>query len=344
MIDDIFVLDGIVHMIDWSLAYGHAADDEPGEGESEREREIKLAQRATGNVFDFTPMLKGEPPEALQGSTAANFDLIFGQSPTDMAVVGSLPLEPVPAAQDPSLTLNHAFASAYPERCLLSGGIQPYGQELASALDSMEYQVRELNARSMKFYPFQWHCDDEAVAYPLYEKCRELGIKVLQFHLCLPADSSHNVEMQRPNGLQNPARDFPDLTFVMHHPGALYFDETVSIAQRFPNIHLLISPLVQMALIKPRFVQKMFGELLQQVGAKKLIYGSEGAMGGNPTKYVEALLNLEIADDLRDGYGYPQLTREDKEDILGLNMARLFDIDVAGRLAEIENEEGSGSG
>lgn len=342
MFDDIFIFDGVVHVIDWSLSFKRSPEDESSGGETEREKAIKLAQRVTGNVFDFSPLLKGEPPDALKGSPAANFELIFGQSPTDMAMVGSLPVDPLPAAHDPSLRLNHAFASAYPERCLFCGGVQPFGQDLDAALDSMEYQVRELNARSMKFYPFQWHCDDESLAYPLYEKCQELGVEVLQFHLCLPADSSHNVEMQRPNGLQNPARDFPDLTFVMHHPTALYFDETVSIAQRFPNIHLLVSPLVQMALIKPRLVQKMFGELLQQVGAKKLIYGSEGAMGGNPTKYIDAILDMEIADDLRDGYGYPQMTRGDKEDILGLNMARLFGVDVPAQLGKLEQSADEG--
>jgi uncharacterized protein len=334
LIDEMFVCDGVVHVLDWALDFGDLPTGET-EGETERERAIKLAQLVTGNVFDFSPFLKSEPPDALKGSPAANHDLIFGQSPTDMAIVGSLPGEPLAVELDTSIQLNHAFASAYPDRCIFSGGVQPYGLEQSVALESLEYQVRELNARSMKFYPFHWYCDDEELAYPLYEKCQELGIKVLQFHLCLPADSSHDVEMQRPNSLQRPARDFPDLTFVIHHPTSLYFDETVSIAQRFPNIHLLISPLVQMALIKPRLVQKRFGELLQQVGAKKLIYGSEGAMGGNPTKYIDVVRNFEMPEDLRDGYGYPQMTTEDKEDILGLNVARLFEIDVEARLAKI---------
>jgi predicted TIM-barrel fold metal-dependent hydrolase len=260
-----------------------------------------------------------------------------------MAVIGSLPVEPTEGALDPSVSLNHAFAAAYPERCIFTGGVQPAGQDLNFALESIEYQVKELGARSMKFYPFQWSCDDEAIAYPLYEKCRSLGIEVLQFHLCLPVDSRHNVEMQSPNSLQNPARDFPDLTFLMHHPMPLYFDETVSIAQRFPNIHLLVSPLVQMLVFKPRLAHRLFGELLQQVGSEKLIYGSEGAMGGNPTQYIDALLALEIPDDLQAGYGYPQITTSDKRNVIGLNMARLFDIDVAQTLETLAaRDEGIG--
>ncbi len=37
---------------------------------------------------------------------------------------------------------------------------------------------------------------------------------------------------------------------------------------------------------------------------------------------------LQIPDDLREGYGYPQITREDKRKILGLNAARLFGVEV----------------
>jgi hypothetical protein len=336
MIDDVFIFDGVVHVVDWSLE--SLRSDLNLADPAVREETIKLANRLTGDVFDFSSMMTGELPEAMKGTPAANYDLIFGQAPTDIAMVGSLAFGPSDEYLEPnySIKLNHQFAAAYPERCLFAGGVQPQGRDLSAALEAIEYQVTELNAKSIKFYPFEWHCDDEAIAYPLYEKCREMGIKVVQFHLCLPGDARHNVEMQRPNGLQNPARDFPDLTFVMHHPLPLYFDETLSIVQRFPNIYLLISPLLQLSLIKPRLVQELLGSLLQQVGSEKLIYGSEGAMGGNPTRYVEAMLNFEIPQDLRDGYGYPQVTEEDKRNILGLNFARLFDVDVDAKLTELE--------
>ena len=46
-------------------------------------------------------------------------------------------------------------------------------------------------------------------------------------------------------------------------------------------------------------------------------------------------MKLEIPEDLRDGYGYPQITREDKEKILGLNFARMMGIDVEAKIAEL---------
>jgi predicted TIM-barrel fold metal-dependent hydrolase len=335
MIDDIFVLDGVVHIVDWS--FDHVKKDSFVYDAYYNVKAAEISNRLVGGIVDFDQLRGNTIPDSMKGYPDANYELIFKKSPTDMAMVGSLAFGPADEYIEPeySLKINHRFAAAHPDRCVFVGGVQPYGRDLSFALESIEHQVRDLGARSIKFYPYQWSCDDEAIAYPLFEKCRDLGVKVLQFHLCLPGDSSHNVEMQRPNGLQAPARDFPDLTFVMHHPMPLYFDETVNIATRFPNIYLLISPLLQASLFKPRMVQKMLGELLQQVGSDKLIYGSEGAMAGNPTRYIEALLNFEIPDDLRKGYGYPEITREDREKMLGLNLARLFDIDIETKKIEL---------
>lgn len=327
MIDDAFVIDGAVHVVDWS--FDHLSSRSRLHDPETRLAELELYDRLLGGIFDFTELEHGVP-DAMTGSEEANYELLFKQSPTDMAIVGSLAFGPSDEYDDPdySLKINHRFAAAYPDRCIFGGGIQPWGQDLDYALDKIEWQVRELGAQSMKFYPFHWHADDVEYAYPLYEKCRSLGVKILQFHYCQPGDTTHNVEMQRPIGIQAPARDFPEMTFVMHHPMPLYFEETLSIASRFPNIYLVCSPLFQLSLVKPRLTQELVGQLLQWVGPDRLVYGSEGAMGGNTTRYVQAVMDFEISEDLRKGYGYPEVTREDKEKILALNIARVFGIDV----------------
>jgi hypothetical protein len=46
-------------------------------------------------------------------------------------------------------------------------------------------------------------------------------------------------------------------------------------------------------------------------------------------------MELEIPADLRDGYGFPQITRRDRENILGLTFARLMGIDVEQKLREL---------
>jgi predicted TIM-barrel fold metal-dependent hydrolase len=232
------------------------------------------------------------------------------------------------------------MAAAYPERVLFCGGVDPIYRGLDDAVAQIEHQARELGARSMKFYnghvPRSWRCDDEQLAYPLYESCRDVGITVLQFHKGIPI-GLQNVEELRPNDLQAPARDFPDLTFVVHHLALPYFDELVNIASRFPNVYVALSGTLSECIYAPRRAQERLGRLLSEVGVEKLLWGSEAALLGSPAPYLDAFMRLEMPEDLQRGYGYPEITREDHELILGGNFARLMGVDVdeqARRLAE----------
>jgi predicted TIM-barrel fold metal-dependent hydrolase len=123
-------------------------------------------------------------------------------------------------------------------------------------------------------------------------------------------------------------RDFPNMDFIVHHFALPYFDEMVSIAARFPNVYLSLAGCMAFYRIAPRQVQHHLGRLLQVAGAHKLLWGSEAALAGGPRPYLEAFMNFAIPDDLRSGYGYPQMTQDDKRAILGENFARLMDVDI----------------
>src|SRR5438105_9266251 len=168
----------------------------------------------------------------------------------------------------------HELAQKYPGRVLFCGGVDPLYRGLDDALDQLVLQVKDMGATSIQFYsghsPKSWRCDDEKLAYPMYEKCRELGIKVLQFHKGIPF-GTQNVEDLRPVDLQAPARDFPDLTFIIHHLAVPYFDEVVSIGARFPNVYLALSSNIGLYVLAPRLVQEQLGRLLAEVGVDKLL-------------------------------------------------------------------------
>jgi predicted TIM-barrel fold metal-dependent hydrolase len=230
----------------------------------------------------------------------------------------------------------HAMAQAYPDRVLFCGGVDPKYRGLQEALEQIDYQVKELGACSLKFYNGHaqvadcWRCDDERIAYPLYERARAAGVRVLQFHKGNPY-GLQNVEWLSPTDLQAPARDFPDLSFVIHHLALPYFEEVVSIAARFPNVYLSLAGYMTFFHIAPRRVQEHMGRLLQVVGAHKILWGSEAALAGGPAPYLKAFMELEIPADLRSGYGYPQITRADKRRILGENFAALMGVDIAAK-------------
>jgi predicted TIM-barrel fold metal-dependent hydrolase len=320
LIGNIFVFDQVIHSYDLSQA--NLRPDVPT---SEHARHLLLKSRFTRLPHNLaTDFGKRWTPDEL-------YDLVFVQAPTDMAMAQVVPIFDWYKDWYAPVQTQYALAAKYPDRILFCGGVDPLYRGLQDALDQIEYQVKELGACSLKFYNAHlgrsWRCDDEAIAYPMYEKCRGLGIKVIQFHKGIPL-GLQNVEDLRPVDLQAPARDFPDLAFVVHHLAVPYFDEMVYIAGRFPNVYLSLSGGTGGLLLWPRLVQERMGKLLQQVGVEKLLYGSEAALLGTPAPYLRAFMEMEIPEDLRSGYGYPQITLEDKEKILGLNFARLMNIDI----------------
>ena len=111
------------------------------------------------------------------------YEMVFVEAPTDMAMVQVVPQFEWFKEFYAPVQLQYELVQAYPERLLFCGGVDPLVNGLPSALEQLEYQVKELGAASIKFYnghvPRGWRCDDEEVAYPMYEKCRELGLPLV---------------------------------------------------------------------------------------------------------------------------------------------------------------------
>lgn len=329
MIDDIFVFDNVIHVYD--LSEDNLADAPAARNGRDSMLAIGGALRWPGFEAGGMRFDKRWTPEEM-------YDLVFVQAPTDMAMAQVVPIFEWFDDYFAPVAAQHAMAVAYPDRVLFCGGVDPLHRGLDDALDQIDHQIRELGACSMKFYngheQHSWRCDDEAIAYPMYERCRDLGVSTIQFHKGTPF-GLQPLEALSPLDLQRPARDFPDLNFIIHHLAFPYFEEAVSLAARFPNIYLALSGSLNLAVIAPRLVQEQVGRLLAEVGVHKLLWGSEAALAGSPAPYLRAFMDLEIPTDLRDGYGYPQITRYDKERILGRNFAELMGIDIDARGREL---------
>lgn len=314
-----YVFDNVIHAYD--LSDRNLRPDRPS------------AETARDHMVGALGPRRRQSPDLLKREWLAKdmYRLVFEESPTDLAMAQVVPIYDWYTNWFAPIQAQYDMAAAYPDRVLFCGGADPNLEGIPKALEGIEFQAKELGAKSMKFYnghlEGSWRCDDAEIAYPLYEKCQQVGIDVLQFHKGIPF-GDQNMEDLRPNDLQKAARDFPDMKFIIHHLAYPYVDETISIAARFPNIYLALSGTVSLFMIAPRKLQEIMGRLLYEVGSTKLLWGSEAALVGSPAPYLRLLADLEIAEDLRDGYGYPQITRADKRAILGGNFARLLGMDL----------------
>jgi predicted TIM-barrel fold metal-dependent hydrolase len=318
MLDGMFIFDNVIHLSDSSDANLRA---DVTTAAHERDTLVRFTGAAAGRTWSVKEM----------------YDIVFVQSPTDMAMAQVVPIYDWFMDWFAPVELQHRLASTYPDRVLFCGGVDPKYRGLADAIDQMDHQAKDLGACSFKFYNGHdrgsWRCDDENIAYPLYEKARSLGVNVLQFHKGVPF-GLQDMDYMRPVDLQGAARDFPDMTFIVQHLAFPYIDEAMFIAARFPNVYLCLSGVAGLALTAPRMVEEILGKLLRFVGPEKLLWGSEAALAGVPAPALQAFRDLDISEDLRRGYGYPQITREDKEKILGLNFARIMGVDVEAKKAE----------
>jgi predicted TIM-barrel fold metal-dependent hydrolase len=318
MLNGMFVFDCVIHAYDMS---DENLREDRHDAELSRQQMLGPTKRPTAQPLDYARRWSGEDL----------YDLVFNQAQTDMAMAQVVPIYDWYKDWFAPVKAQYEMAAKYPDRVLFCGGVDPIVGGLDEALYQLEYQVDELGARSIKFYnghiDASWRCDDREIAYPMYEKCQELGIDVIQFHKGVPF-GLQSVEQLSPLDIQGAARDFPDLKFLIHHLALPYFDEVVNIAARFPNVYLPLSGTFAHYLVGPRRVMEQLGRLLLEVGVDKLLWGSEAALAGGPRPYLDAIATMRMPESLMEDYGYPEFTDEDKRKILGLNFAKLMNVDV----------------
>jgi predicted TIM-barrel fold metal-dependent hydrolase len=329
MKDDIVVFDGVVHMHDFreQMLIG---DD------ARFLRDSSLAQMkfAARNGQVQAPEFVAAPPEVQWANK-----LLFEESDTDIAMVQTVPLFGVFKEGMTPAHLAHELAAYNPDRILFCGGVDPVFQGVRGALYEMERQVEEWGAVSFKFYQAQtmhhfWSADDRAIAYPLFEKAQELGIKLIQFHKGLPL-GRQRMETLRPNDLQLAAYDFPDLNFGIHHMGDPYIDETLWIAARFPNIYLVLPVLFNQFFVEPLPSLHRLGRALLMVGEDRLCYGTDAFLFPKVQLYVDLVSDVSFTEEQMEQYGYPEITHETRRKILGANMASALGFDLQAKAAEL---------
>ena len=123
------------------------------------------------------------------------------------------------------------------------------------------------------------------------------------------------------------ATDFPDLNFIVEHVGLPRIEDFCFMATQEPNVYAGLAVAIGGLMhARPKFFAKVMGELLFWVGEDKMLFGSDYAIW-EPKWQVEGFVDWEMPDDseLAD---YPRLGTEGKKKIMGLNAAKLYDIDV----------------
>ena len=70
------------------------------------------------------------------------------------------------------------------------------------------------------------------------------------------------------------------------------------------------------------------GKLLKRVGEHRVLWGTDAVWYGSPQAQLQAFRAFTISDEFQALFGYPALTDAVKNQVLGLNAAKLFHLDA----------------
>jgi len=238
-----------------------------------------------------------------------------------------------------------AVKEASPHRVLLYAAVDPLSDRAAEFEKMAEAAERGVNG--FKFYPVSGLVDArnhaisysfaDDVIYPYFEFARSLGVKHMAIHKAVPTGPGPN-KHDRPEDVAAAAASFPDMTFEVVHSGWAFLEDCAVQMALNPNIFANLETTANTIVNMPRRFARAVGTLLA-IAPDRVLFGS-GAPLTHPQPIIEAIVNFKMPADLQDE-GLPEFTDEVKANLLGLNMARLHDIDIPLVQSAIQGDEWS---
>ncbi len=243
-----------------------------------------------------------------------------------------------------------------------------YWDRTANAPDwNALYEQMEREVKTYAIDSWKWYChtdpgrsgdgfklDDEKLAYPFYDRSKKLGLKVFSVHKGFASQSRTLGHLANPADVEKAALDHPDISFIIYHsalkhgPGEPefskegFFDPTtgdfawhdilMKIKERNPKLNNVYPEIGTsfgtLAILNPIMCQHLIGKNVKYYGADHVIWGTDCLWWGSPQWVIEAFKRFQISDELCNKFGYKKLTKQDKQQIFGLNAARIYGVDV----------------
>jgi uncharacterized protein len=210
----------------------------------------------------------------------------------------------------------------------------------------------------------QWRLDDEQVVYPTFDLIRKyqtiLRSERPAFgNICVHKGFAPTLDDTPSNGnpedLPKAARDWPSFNFIIYHsciaPVLFYNPEPLAnllsahpvlrqgvpdirwttrfaqLSRNLNNVYAEIgSTFASTVITFPSVCAHILGQLLQNMGSHRVVFGSDSLWYGSPQWQYEAFWRFQIPEALQHRWGYPEITEADKRNILGLNSARLYHV------------------
>jgi predicted TIM-barrel fold metal-dependent hydrolase len=278
-------------------------------------------------------------------------DLIFLQSDTSAIVLSALPIY---GADNPLTTEAMAETRRIAEqlcgdrRVFLQGQASPNVGPAQAAFDAMSATVAQHKIVAWKTYTHtaqNFRLDDGnrsllQVGSRLVRHAVTTGVPTIAVHKGFGGD---------PADIGPAAAANRDVNFLVYHSGyesgvveRAYdssrpnggVDRLIQSLERAgvgknDNVYVELGSTWRSIMTDPSQAAHVLGKLLNAVGPDRMLWGTDSIWYGSPQDQIEAFRAFQFTPEFQERYGYPALTPELKRMVLGLNAARLFNVDPA---------------
>jgi uncharacterized protein len=316
--EEIFIIDGHVHLWDGSV---------------ENQRNIHGKQFIDCFYAYHTGLSPKEwlwPREKFYKYGAkAMVDDLFVQGYDDMAIFQPTYLKDFYVNGFNTTEQNHALGQAYPDRFIVNGSFDPRDGELGLA--AFREKIEKYKLKGVKLYTAEWKGESKGWkltdpwCYRYLELAQQMGVKNIHIHKG-PTILPLNRDAFDVADVDEVATDFQGLNFVIEHCGLPRLDDFCWIATQETNVYAGLAVVMPFIHSRPQYFAHVLGELLFWLGADKICFASDYAIW-TPKWLVEKFMEFELPAEVAAEKGVA-LSLETKRKILGLNLARLYDIDV----------------
>jgi uncharacterized protein len=274
---------------------------------------------------------------------------VFLDSDTDLMVLSFVPS----TREGEPLTIEEAAATAGiveklegTHRLYLHGRVNP---NQPGDLDSMDWLAGNFPIRAWKTYTqygpggVGFFMDDEP-GIAMIEKARALGVPNIAIHKGLPF-GPRSYEHSTCAEMGRVAKRYPDVNFLIYHSGFVTdkpegpydperedgIDALITAAREAElgprsNLYAELGSTWRFLMRDPDSAAHALGKLLLHLGEDNILWGTDSIWYGSPQDQIQAFRSFQIAPELREKHGYPEITPAIRAKIFGLNALRIYPV------------------
>jgi predicted TIM-barrel fold metal-dependent hydrolase len=211
------------------------------------------------------------------------------------------------------------IVSEAPQRLIGFAGVSPLAD---NAVVELRQAIEDLGLRGLKLHPpMQMFDPGDVRCYPVYQQMQEYGLPILFHSGSGPTQLSDRYS--NPHLVDEVAVQFPHLKIILAHAGRFWYQETLTMMRRHPNIYVDISANVGKA--------TGYGLLLALLVAMKEVVGNlNRALLASDYPWYSPALMLDLLEQAKDASHFLpeplQITAEDLQKITDSNARNLLNL------------------